>query len=336
MASIAQRSARCAATIGVLLALLGLRLDALAKPKDGKVVTRNTNGAPQYETTWVNGVREGPYRSFHANGSVFQQGNYHEGLKEGVWEEYLSDGRLLWTNPYYRGKLQGERKQWWDACDDRTGRRRDWTLFNEYFMGKRHGRYIQRQCNSNRVMVRVVEGTFDSDKREGDWNSYVADTGALRSTDRYHCGEKLDASQPARARGRVLCEAERRKWMKEVAAQITTGVGGFRTEGCPALNTDGPPRKCDTFVIRRPATWSESARRALAAVLSSYGCVERGETFVCSVTLPLSGKPRSTQSARRSVRRAEERCRGKACPDRFRNTKCVKGQDCVIGGGKKD
>jgi len=95
MASVARRWARCTATVGALLALLALRPDALAKPKDGVVVTRHNNGAPKDETTWVNGVREGAYRSFHANGGVYQKGNFHEGLKEGVWEEYFANGRLV-------------------------------------------------------------------------------------------------------------------------------------------------------------------------------------------------------------------------------------------------
>jgi antitoxin component YwqK of YwqJK toxin-antitoxin module len=63
-----------------------------------------SNGAPEADVGYRDGVRHGWCSVWHPNGQLFEAGAYEDGLLEGEWVRYASDGALLKRNTFRRGK----------------------------------------------------------------------------------------------------------------------------------------------------------------------------------------------------------------------------------------
>jgi antitoxin component YwqK of YwqJK toxin-antitoxin module len=85
--------------------------------KDGKQHGLHTawykNGKKMVERTWVNGVREGPYKYWSAFGTLEFRGYYKNNLKDGLVEEFYPDGRKKAEINYLGGKIMSYKK--WKA-----------------------------------------------------------------------------------------------------------------------------------------------------------------------------------------------------------------------------
>ena len=67
------------------------------------------------EARLVEGVFNGPYRQYYANGRLRLQGVYSEGKKEGVWSSFHKNGQLHSKGLYRKGLWEGP---WVDYYDD--------------------------------------------------------------------------------------------------------------------------------------------------------------------------------------------------------------------------
>ena len=59
------------------------------------------------EFTFVDGKKEGEYRSWHENGRPHIRASYHKGLLNGPYEEYYENGRLAEKCTYVDGRKEG-------------------------------------------------------------------------------------------------------------------------------------------------------------------------------------------------------------------------------------
>jgi antitoxin component YwqK of YwqJK toxin-antitoxin module len=66
------------------------------------------------EVTQEEGIKNGPARFFHANGSLMKYGNYIGDLKQGPWVFHAVNGHKTAELSYLRGRLDGTCR-WWDA-----------------------------------------------------------------------------------------------------------------------------------------------------------------------------------------------------------------------------
>lgn len=79
-------------------------------PRTTKYIVSNTyvNGTPNIETTYVNGVRHGPYVHYTFNGKKRLSGNYLNGKKHGNWTWYFENGEPETISNYILDELDGE------------------------------------------------------------------------------------------------------------------------------------------------------------------------------------------------------------------------------------
>ncbi|MEX0996929.1 MAG: tetratricopeptide repeat protein [Flavobacteriaceae bacterium] len=66
------------------------------------------NGNPNYETTYVNGVKHGAYTIYTFNGKKRLSGNYLNGKKHGTWTWFYENGQPETVINYLLDELQGE------------------------------------------------------------------------------------------------------------------------------------------------------------------------------------------------------------------------------------
>lgn len=70
--------------------------------QDRELVRRKAypNGQLHVESTYQQGVLNGPYKEFHANGKRKKVGQYRAGLREGAWETFNKKGQLTKMGHY--------------------------------------------------------------------------------------------------------------------------------------------------------------------------------------------------------------------------------------------
>lgn len=84
--------------LAFLLALAGFAFWAFgngstqAADAERGVVTYFTNGQLKTQTSYHDGRRHGPYRSFYADGKPRLAGEYEDGRREGAWTAWTPDG----------------------------------------------------------------------------------------------------------------------------------------------------------------------------------------------------------------------------------------------------
>ena len=85
------------------------------KQKDEPIVVTRyyDDGSKESETTFVNGVENGEYKSWYYNGKLAWTGHYKNGLMDGDWREYDNyAGHLIGRDTYREGKLHGRSTSW--------------------------------------------------------------------------------------------------------------------------------------------------------------------------------------------------------------------------------
>ena len=71
------------------------------------------DGSKESETTFVNGVENGEYKSWYRSGKLAWTGHYKNGLMDGVWREYDDfSGSLIGHEEYKNGELHGRLIGW--------------------------------------------------------------------------------------------------------------------------------------------------------------------------------------------------------------------------------
>ena len=58
------------------------------------------NGTKQAQSTFVGGMEEGEYVVYRENGIPYYRGTYHAGQRTGTWEVYDPDGNIVETKKY--------------------------------------------------------------------------------------------------------------------------------------------------------------------------------------------------------------------------------------------
>jgi hypothetical protein len=61
---------------------------------NGLITTSRNDGSLFAETTYYQGVTQGPYRDYWPNGNLACEGQYANGLQHGEWRYYNPDGSL--------------------------------------------------------------------------------------------------------------------------------------------------------------------------------------------------------------------------------------------------
>ncbi|WP_189702660.1 toxin-antitoxin system YwqK family antitoxin [Subsaximicrobium wynnwilliamsii] len=81
--------------------------------KSYSIVTNYQNGNKQTEITYVNGIKQGPYKHFSVDGKVIISGNYNNDNLNGEWQWYYDDGSLRVTEGYENGNRHGASKRYY-------------------------------------------------------------------------------------------------------------------------------------------------------------------------------------------------------------------------------
>jgi len=64
---------------------------------------------------YVDGVRQGEWRHYSADGRLRSRGHYDDGQLDGEWTWYRANGRVMQTGGFRRGSKHGIWERWNDA-----------------------------------------------------------------------------------------------------------------------------------------------------------------------------------------------------------------------------
>lgn len=122
--------------------------------KENKYTIKNThvNGGPNYETSYVNGVKHGPYRVFRFNGEKKLIGNYLNGKKHGTWTWFYENGKPETVINYLLDEIHGEYNFYYE-----NGEPENKYLYN---LGKKTGTWYSYYENGN---THTVTNYFDDE-----------------------------------------------------------------------------------------------------------------------------------------------------------------------------
>lgn len=79
---------------------------------DGAVAITYPEGGVEIEANYEDGVKNGPWKKYHANGQVFEEGAYVGGEKDGPWVSYYPDGQKLEEGEWENGDPIGIHRAW--------------------------------------------------------------------------------------------------------------------------------------------------------------------------------------------------------------------------------
>jgi len=154
--------------------------------KNGSQVEYYFSGAGRIESTYLNGILEGPESSWYENGNRKSLGNYSDGLKDGIWQEWESDALQCRDVVYLKGKVISDEKvvtfysngekesETIYKNGERNGRRTVWGGYGgkleegEYLDGKRNGWHTVW----DRYGSKEEEGEYLDDERNGVWSFF--------------------------------------------------------------------------------------------------------------------------------------------------------------------
>ena len=128
-------------TTEYIMEYFNLSGEQLISEGNGKVETYYFSGKQKVSKEFKNGVPNGPFIEWNANGSIRKTGNYLNGLKNGVWKEryFVED--------------------------------QDFQLY-EYKNGNKHGRFVEFLVDG----TKVIEGNYANGMKDGLW-SYFFENG---------------------------------------------------------------------------------------------------------------------------------------------------------------
>ncbi len=123
----------------------------------------------------VNGKIEGPWTSFHENGTVKEKGEYTEGSRSGKWEFYNKEGTLIQKGNYKKGKPDGL----WKWYYENGSLRRE----ESYLRGREDGESEEFDEEGELLS----KGKFIDGLKEGRWEYHIGDHNVIGN---YTQGEK--------------------------------------------------------------------------------------------------------------------------------------------------
>lgn len=131
-----------------------------------------------------NGLKQGPWKKFYENDSIFYEGQYKNGQRTGEFKYYYKDGKLKSTSVYSENGKKAEVKNFYRNGRDMAhgvfmDEKKDgtWTYFDEmgrilstetYENGVKQGVWTTYYDNGNKVQ----EITWDHDKKSGPLKEY--------------------------------------------------------------------------------------------------------------------------------------------------------------------
>ncbi len=114
----------------------------------------------QSRTTFVNGIRSGPYTQWHENGNKAEEGRFLNGQPDGPWKTWYESGKPETTTTFVKGKENGQRTVWHE-----TGIRKE---HGKVIMGKQVGLWNTWYESG----LPQTTGAYDHGLKEGIWTHY--------------------------------------------------------------------------------------------------------------------------------------------------------------------
>ena len=162
----------------------------------------------QKEIEYKNGVENGKFSEFYLYGGLKKEGQYINGNKEGEWKTYDKDGDIILKESYKNGQLHGE--------FERRIKSHSIRIFGQYINGKREGKWCKTDDWSTIKLnykdgvkdgkysisklvgmcpeedyypVKSFNGEFKNGRREGKWTFYYLE-GELKEEREYKNGSR--------------------------------------------------------------------------------------------------------------------------------------------------
>jgi Uncharacterized protein conserved in bacteria len=73
--------------------------------EDGLVIGYYNDGQLEYSEIYKNGIQNGPFEWFHANGKISTRGNFRDGEKDGLLEAFSENGEILMKKTFLNGEV---------------------------------------------------------------------------------------------------------------------------------------------------------------------------------------------------------------------------------------
>lgn len=115
----------------------------------------------QKEIEYKNGVENGKFSEFYLYGGLKKEGQYINGNKEGEWKTYDKDGDIILKESYKNGQLHGE--------FERRIKSHSIRIFGQYINGKREGKWCKTD-NWSTIKLNYKDGVKDGEYKEFDYN----------------------------------------------------------------------------------------------------------------------------------------------------------------------
>jgi antitoxin component YwqK of YwqJK toxin-antitoxin module len=160
----------------------------------GPSVSRFTNGKVSAYGDYENGVKVGPWRHFHPDGTLFANGRYDEkGRRVGAWIEQRSNGKLRTEVTFGEGRLDGPWRNVWGGVVVGEGSYRAglpsgvWTSHScagaihqtlSLEAGKLEGPCARFEAGARKSL----DGAYKGGKKTGAWTEYAQNGTRFEST----------------------------------------------------------------------------------------------------------------------------------------------------------
>ena len=133
---------------------------------------------PKYASLWceLDGVKQGPVRTFHPEGLLHFDTRYEQGLEVGTRIGWHKNGLKHYEMGYQAGQLHGPWTEWSDAAGQIHGQ-------GSYEKGRKDGAEVIYHKNGNKKSV----GTYREGRRHGLWTEWRS-SGKKKSVVEYRDG----------------------------------------------------------------------------------------------------------------------------------------------------
>jgi len=142
------------------------------------------NKPPDGQLQWCarsDGVKNGPWREWHANGNAKSVGTYVDGKMEGKWQTFSEDGSLKTEGVYTGGLKDGVWTQYYDKGEGGTKNR-----VEEHHVGSSEVKWTAYRSSG----AKWAEGTELGSQPNGPYTEYHSD-GKVAVKGNYAAGAKI-------------------------------------------------------------------------------------------------------------------------------------------------
>ncbi len=127
-------------------------------PYTGEAYFIKSDGTPMVMRSYVNGVKEGLWKTWHPNGKLYKEGYVKNGKEHSEYQEYYENGALKYQYNYVMGEKDGKWLSWYESGSPYTER--------NFKMGKLHGRLVHYDEEGNaRLTEQYNEGRMIASDR---------------------------------------------------------------------------------------------------------------------------------------------------------------------------